>query len=492
MREKRWLLGLCLGLLLLVILWPALGAVFRNHSHIPPLKVIGDVKNVLTLQDPGSLGEMEKLTFQGSKYQAVKLADIITKACPLANAGQLYLAGLDGFTSAIMTADIDDCYIAFTAKNGWEAINLNHPNSSNVKFLTEIVVVSDDSSKSFSFNVIDPETNLVQVTPGQLLTGTLTLYPYVEGKSVVQNGGKEYETQVFTRRRVFKISDLIALQDGDLLLAMGEKGECRLVDDGGYFEVMDNYINYLQPDTRTKLEKVKGVIVHPPAASITDAYYDVLHYLDSGDKTLVIVLNGLTYQQYSYAVANGYGPFLKNTGKAVQACGVYPVENNVGLAALLTGKAPQENGVVTANDHTLQAPSIFAETNKLHKKAVFLDTAQKQLETEIEPVTITDQNADGSADDELFKAALATLEHGCDLMVLRFHGIEDSGQLHGQLAQETMLSISVTDKYLSEIVSRWPGTVIVTGTQRTISGELGGSQENFKSEMMFVPYLRIR
>ncbi len=492
MHKKSWFLGVCLGLLGLVAGVAVMGVTFRSPCHIPPLKVIGDVADVLTLHDTNSLGELEKMTFQGAEYHAVKLSDLITKAELAANADQIYLVGLDGFTSAVKAADIDDCYIAFTSKNGWEAVNLNHPNSSNVKFLTEIVVVSDGGSKYFSFNVIDPDTDLVQITPGQLLTGPLTLYPYAEGKAVVQNGGKDYEAQVFTRRLVFKISDLTPLQDSDTLLVMGKNGECRLVDNSGYFEVKDNYINYLEPDTRTKLEKVKGVIVHPPAASLTDAHYDARHYLESGDHLLVVVLDGLTYQQYSYAAANGYAPFLKNTGKAAQACGVYPLGNNVGLAALLTGKAPQENGVITGQDRELKTPSVFAEVNKLNKRAVFLDAAQKQLDTETEPVSIKDQNAGGSADDELFEMLLDTLEQDYDLLVVRFHGIDDAGQRYGLLARETMQSVSAVDKYLSEIVSRWPGKVIVTGTQGIRSGELAGPQEIFNSEAMFVPYWRLK
>jgi hypothetical protein len=393
-RKKSWVIGMGLVLLGLAAGWAAMGAVARNHRYIPPLKVIGDVAEVLTLQNPDSLGGTEKITFRGNGYQAVKLADIIAKAGPGANAEKLYLIGLDGFTAAIGANDIDDCYLSFTAENGWEAINLAHPNSSNVKLLSEIVVASDGSGGDFTFDIISPETDLVQTTPGRLLAGPLMLYPYAEGDAVVQNGGKDYEVQVFTRRRVFKISDLTPLQDGDRLLVMDEKGENRLADNSGYFEVNDNHINYLEPDTRTRLERVRGVIMRPPAASITDAYYEARHYLENGDRLLLVVLEGLNYHQYSYAVANGYAPFLGKAGKAVQACGVYPPVSNVGLAALLTGKAPPENGIVTAGDHTSRAPSIFAEAIKLNKKAVFLDAGQTRLNTETEPIAVTDENGE--------------------------------------------------------------------------------------------------
>jgi hypothetical protein len=490
LRKKGWYLGVCLVLLGLLAGGAVTGIAFRSPGHIPPLKVTGDVANVLTIQDPDSLGRLEKITSQGTRYRAAKLADIIAKAGPPADAGQIHLVGLDGFAPAIKAADINDCYIAFTSKNGWEAVNPNHPNSSNTKFLTEIVVVAEGGGNGSAFNVINRETDLAQITPGQLLTRPLTLYPYAEGKAVAHKDGKDYEAQVFTRRRVFKISELTPLVEGDLLLVTGEKGEHLLADDSGYFEVKDNYINYLQPDTRTKLERVKGVIVQPPAASITDAYYDGRRYLESGDQVLLVVLDGLTYRQYGHAVANGYAPFLNNAGKAAQACGVYPSESNVALAALLTGKAPEENGVVTAREHTLKEPSIFAEASRLNKKAVFLDVAPVRLNTETEPVILNDENAGGSADDELFAAVLDAMEQGYDLLVLRFHGIEDARERYGPLAPETMQAISVTDEYLSEIVSRWPGKVIVTGAQGAGSGAVSGAQESFNSENMFVPYLR--
>lgn len=492
MHKRGWILGLCLVLLGLLAGGAVMRAAFRPPGHIPPLKVTGDVAEVLTLQDPGSLGKMDNITFQGARYKAVKLADLVAKAGAQVDAGQLYLVGLDGFTSAIKAADTEGCYISFTAKNGWEAINLFHPNSSNAKFLTEIVVVAEGGGNGPAFNMIDRETDLAQITPGRLLTRSLTLYPYAEGKAVAQKDGKDYEVQVFTRRRVFKISELTPLGAGDMLLVTGENGAQLLVDDNGYFEVKDNYINYLQPDTRTRLERVKGVVVRPPAASITDAYYDGRRYLESGEQVLLVVLDGLTYRQYSHAAANGCAPFLQNAGKTAQACGVYPAANNVALAALLTGKAPAENGVAAAEEHTLKAPSIFAEADRLNKKAVFLDAAPIPLDTETEPVIINDQNADGGADDELNEEALAALEQGFDLLTLRFGGIEDAGRRYGPLAPETMQAISATDKYLSEIAGRWPGKVIVAGAQGAGCGGSSGAQESFNSENMFVPYWRMK
>lgn len=490
MFKKEWLAGICLVLLGLAIGWAAMWAVTRSHSYMPPLKVTGDVSNVLTLREMNGAGKPQRITFQGQRYRAVKLADMIAAAAPPGAARQLYLVGLDGFTAAIRAEEIDDCYISFTAKNGWEAVNLAHPNSSDVKLLTEIVVVADGSGKNFTFDLIGPEGDLAQATPGQLLTRSLTLYPYAEGEAAAPSGGKDHETQIFTRRLVFRAGDLTPLQDGEMLLVMGARGECSLVDDSGYFEVRDNHVDYLQPATRTALQNVRGAIVRPPAASIMDAYYEARHYLESGGKVLVVVLDGLTYRQYSAASGNGEAPFLKQAGQPAQACGVYPPESNVSLAALLTGKPPAENGIVAAGDHSLIVPSIFAEADRLQKKAVFLDDASKDdaptlLDTEIQPVFIGDRDLDGSSVDELLEETMAHLEGGVDLVVVRLGGSDESGRSHGAAAGETGNAVGAGDRYLAGIAGRWPGQVIVTGAA-------AGFQESFSGESMFVPYWRLK
>lgn len=311
MNKKTWVLAVCLGLLGFVIGGLTFGAGKQAPGYIPPLKVAGDVANSIKLEDPKGIGKTEEFIFQGKKYRGIKLADLISEAKPVAKPSQLYLVGSDGFTSAIKAEGIEKCYIAFTAKNGWEAINLNHPINSNAKLLKEIVVVSDGSSRDFCFTVINRDTGLISVTPGQLYTRTLTEYPYMEGNASVENGGKTYETSVYTKRRVFQLSDLTPVNDGDMLLVVGANGEHRLVDNSGYFELKDNYINYLQPDARIQVEKVKGVVVNPPIAGITDAYYDARHFLESGERVLVAVLDGLTYSRYTHAAANGHAPFLK-------------------------------------------------------------------------------------------------------------------------------------------------------------------------------------
>lgn len=457
----------------------------QDSGHIPPLKVVGDVAQVVKLKDPGQFGKLHRISHNGQKYRAIKLTDIITAARPVASLGQIYLVGGDGFTSSFSAQGLDKSYIAFSAQNGWEAINLNHPVNSNVKMLKEIVLVAREAPAHWGLTVIGPDKDIARITPGQLYTRAWLEYPYAEGRAEVEKEGKTYASSVYTRRKVFRLADLTPLREGEMMLLMGADGEYRFRENRGYFELRDNYINYLQEEERSQLDQVVGVIIDPPAASIMDVYYDARRNLENGRKVLVMVVPALTYSRYTAALEKGALPFVENIGAAVKASGVYPLEDRVWLAAMITGKAPQENGIVSAGDQELKAPSLFALAQRLKKSALLLQPGAGRLNTEVEPVLVNDQNASGTADDELFAATLGKLEQDHDFIMLCFDGIAGSIEGHGDDCAAAAAAISATDKYLQDIVSKWPGEVIITGSP-------GNAAPGFSCDSMFVPYLYLK
>ncbi len=265
MDKRAWLLGIGMGLLGLALGGLAVGAFMMQPGYIPPLKVVGDVEHSLTLKNINQAGHPEKITFQATRYRAVRLAEVINAAAPVGKATELYLIGDDGFTSAIDAGEIADCYLSYTASNGWEAVNLDHPVNSNVKSLREIVVVSDGSDGNFGLSVTSPTVVLVRVTPGQMLTHNLLEYFFHEGDASVQNTGQTYDSSVYTLRQVFRLSDLTPVNEGDQILVVDGNGGSQLLDNDGYFEVKDNRIDYLLPDDQTTVEDVRRVIIDPAA-----------------------------------------------------------------------------------------------------------------------------------------------------------------------------------------------------------------------------------
>lgn len=486
MNRRNWLLAIGLCLLGFVIGGLVFGIYRQTPGYIPPLKVVGDVALVVKLEDPKQMSKLHDVSYDGHKYRAIKLMDIIETAQPIASPEQIYLVGSDGFTSALSAQGLDESYITFTAKNGWEAINLNHPVNSNVKMLQEIVVVSDGSSPNFGLTFINPDNDLITITPGQLYIRTVLNYPYAEGKASVENGGKTYTSSVYTRRKVFKLADLVPSMKGDRMLVIGAGGEHRFLEPRGYLELKDNYINYLQPEEHCQIDKLQGVIIDPPTASIMDAYYDARHFLENGEKVLLVVLDGFTYSQYTGAIENGHAPFLKRMAPAVKATGVYPQESKVWMAAILSGVDPKENGVVTEKDQDLKVPSLFATAGQLKKQALLLHSGPRMLNTEVEALLLNHQNTDGSADDELYTMVVDKLELSYDLLVIRFQSIAFNRERHGNEAEPTLAAITANDKYLEEIAARWPGRVIIIGSP----GER--LERNFTCTSVFVPYLRLK
>lgn len=454
-------------------------------NYIPPLKVIGDVTSVETFKDISRIGKLEDITCQGKKYRAVRLADAIKRAGPAGKTIRLHLVGNDGFMSSIKADDIDDCYISYTSGNGWEALNLKHPVNTNAKDLGRIVVESDGKQGEHGLSVIDSSSDILSTTPGKLYAGMFTEYPYFEGKASVQHDGKTYESEVYTRRSVFKLENLIPLHEAKQFLVFGEKGGYRLEDREGFFELKGSYIDYIRPDTRDKVEKVRGIITGPSSAGIMDTYFDAQHYLESGSKVMVAVLDGFTYNLYEYSVKNGYAPFLAGSRKAVKSSGVYPVKDNTGFAAMITGKPPEENGIIEATEQILKVPSIFAEAKRLQRRTAFLESGQPLLNTEVQPVIPSDENQNGSTDDEMFNKADSSIEEGCDFIVLYFRSIGSRREKYGEFAPQTLQKVTVVDGYLAKLEKEWPGKVIVTGAQ----GNPDKQENDFTCDRMFVPYL---
>lgn len=493
MNSKAWFLALCFGLLGLLLggaaskTWDgAFG--LEATQYIPPLKVVGDVANIVTLQNPKELGKLAEITFQGTKYQAGKLADLIAQAKPEGKASQVYLVGSDGFIAAIGAGNMADCYISFTAQNGWEAVNLKHPVNSNVKAVQEIVVIADGSARNWGFRVISAKGNLVQTTPGQLEVQSLKERLFLEGQAEIQHDGQYYESRIYTRQKTFQLADLTPVNKGDIVLVLGAKGQ-NLLASQGYFEVKDNLINYWQPEERSVLENVKGVVVNPPAVSLMDTYFNALHYLQNGQKVLLVVVDGFTYQQYSTALASGSAPFLQKIGLAQQALGVYPPQTRSGFAAILTGQTPAENGVATAESGDLKVPSLFEAAQKLNKRTLLLEPVQNLLNVKVQSVVGKDQNADGSADDEVSALALADLDKGYDLIVIRFHAIADCTEQYGGEAQKTQEAVRQTDKLIAALAANWKGRIILTADQAVGSGDTGPM---ISYANMFVPYQLVK
>lgn len=458
------------------------------QGFVPAFEVTGDVEQSLILK---SLEEFPDsgLELEGKTEKAARLIDIVSKAMPAAESYNILLIGDDGLTAEVEGISISDCHITFSEDNAWEAINPRHPVSSNIKRIKEIVVVAAAESASLGLNIISSADNLEFITPGGLYKRPMLDFPMYEGRSTIEHDGGENWTSIYTRRKMMAIMDISCLSGVDSPMAVAWDGSQRLIKNDGFLELRGNRIDYVFPNLKDRIEDLVGIIIDPPVASNMDTYHDAAHFLGRGEDVLVVILDGFGYHQYVKAVEEGYAPFLGSIAPAKKAFSVYTPVTNAGLAAILTGVPPSENGVHTRKEMDVLVPSIFEHANKLGKSSVMVEGNIKILNLEIDPILNIDKNSNGSTDDDIRDKAIEVVDSGCNLMVVHFHGIDDSGHSYGDLSAQTLERIRTTDGYVKDLVSRWSGKVIITADHGMHSTLEGGSHGEFRYEDMIVPYI---
>ncbi|NLZ93977.1 MAG: hypothetical protein GX922_08240, partial [Firmicutes bacterium] len=456
-------------------------------GYVPALQINGDISNPFTLENEAEFSSVD-FEYKGKKMRGIPLASIIQNAEPVTEENEILLIGEDGLSALIDGANLEGCHILLS-QNGWEAINLLHPVSSNIKKLKEIVIIAFQAPLNFGVNIVSQTENLAHFTPGQLYKMTGVQVPYFEGTSTVTNDDGQNSVSIFTRRQLYPLRDLADLSEAAQYIVMGSKGETLYTAEPGFLQVNKNSLNYLSLDRENEIENVRGIMIAPPSRSITDLYHDALHYLQQDEKVMLLYLDGFGYHQYEHAKEHGYIPFLATLPKAEKALSVYQPVTNAGFAAMITGTTPEENGVYSRDQMDLKTPSIFAMAKQLGKKSVLIEGHIKILNTEIEPVLNIDINADGKNEDEIYSTGLQYVsESDYDLLMVHFHSIDDAGHSNGDLHDSTMQQLKVVDGYVRDLVGAWNGKVIILADHGMHSTADGGSHGEFRYEDLIVPY----
>lgn len=457
-------------------------------TYTPVFKIIGDVANPLSINSyPEAIST--KLQHKGMALSAIPLILLLEDSQPASDFYDIYIKGSDGLMAMVHSSTIEESYIAFSEENGWEAIQLKHPISSNIKHIQEIIIKVEGESWDTGFNIISSEENLASYSIGELLTNGHTLQYYSEGTSRVADENKGYETTVYTTRRILELSRLYQHSASDGILVIGSKGEETFFSDEGYLQLMDNSITYSTISRAKRIDNVKGLVINPTIGRTTDAYYDSLHYLEQGNKVMLLFLDGFGYHQYQLAKTEGYAPFISSLPEASKVMTVYQPVTNAGFAAMITGKTPEENGVYSRQQKDMLMESIFGKATALGKKSALVEGNIKILNTETEPILNLDSDNSGTTDEEVFSAAMALIQVDYDFMLVHFHGIDDRGHSYGDTDTRTLNQIQQVDEYVRQLSRLWDGKIIIISDHGMHETDEGGSHGTLRYQDMFVPYI---
>lgn len=244
-------------------------------------------------------------------------------------------------------------------------------------------------------------------------------------------------------------------------------------------------------------ERLYGVIADPPELTLMDVYPSVSELLDNGEKVLVIYIDGLGWDIFQAALADGDAPCLSALS-CRKAASMYPTITPVNYAAMVTGAPPAVNGVSARGIHSIACPTIFDYAADLGL-ASFVSEGDTQIlalpsaDMELSP----DLNGSGTGDDEIFDCAMEALED-YPLVFVHFHSVDDAEHQYGPGAPEARQALKDVDSWCGELISAWDGRVIVTadhgqhendGSGDAAYADRSGTHGDFAVSDIFVPFM---
>lgn len=312
------------------------------------------------------------------------------------------------------------------------------------------------------------------------------------------NSSKEIQgINIFNKDKNF-ITDYIPKGKIELSEFLDEtvKGNISVITENGSVNIVsaNTYLNkdrnsVIAIDNSREIKEVKGIYISENEYSIGDAYHEAKEYLDKGEKVMVVLLDGFSFDQYKKLDKENAIPFFRKYFQN-EAISVYKPVTNAGFAAMITGETPNINGIYNRDYREMEVESIFGYAEKIDKKSILLEADIKILNTEIEPVLHLDDNKDGDIDDEIFQTALEISRDNYDFVFIHFHGIDDRGHSYGPDSPNTMNYIKKIDGYMEEISNVWKDTIILTADHGMRETDEGGNHGICRYEDMLVPYFK--
>ena len=266
------------------------------------------------------------------------------------------------------------------------------------------------------------------------------------------------------------------------------EGECLVYTEKGDVFRADDY--------KVK-EPLTGVIVNPPERTVMDVAARAEEWLDAGERVMIIYIDGLGWQAFERAAAEGAVPNLEKLSSEMCAS-VYPTITPVNYAAMVTGRPPAENGVTKRGIHAIDGDTVFTYAKSLGLASYVSEgdiqiLALPDAELELSP----DLNGSGTGDDEIFSCAMEHM-NSCDLLFVHFHSVDDASHEYSPVSDEARDALVTVDGWCGELLTAWDGRVIITsdhgqhvqdGTGDAAYADRKGTHGDFAVSDILVPYL---
>lgn len=460
-----------------------------NHVTIGDLMINGDCQISGNITDLLAEHEFIQIDYHDESIPAISTATLISLTEPKYEAFDLFLKASDGFMIKLDGSSLSDTYLGYSSQARWAYISEKHPVNSQIKHITELIVVKKEGTPQYDFgvNIVTP-TSTTNYSVGELLLQNYQSYLKLDGISSMGSSDEHTEVAVMKQKKLIPVQNLIE-EPIDSVLVMTALGDYIYNYRTGYLDIVEGAVNYYVPEDNLLVLDIEGVMINPPSHTVMDTYDDSLYYLEKGQDVLIIFVDGFSYSQYQYLLDHNSDLFIANLPNVVRANTVFKPVTNAGFAAMISGTPPSENGVLDRSYRELLVPTLFDQATNLGLKSALVEGDISILNIATDISLNFDLNGDGFNEDEIYADALTKLAEKNNLLMVHFHSLDDFGHDYGRFNDEIWGRLAVIDEYIQDLAGRWSGKVILVADHGMHSTEDGGSHGEFRHEDLYIPYV---
>ncbi len=311
---------------------------------------------------------------------------------------------------------------------------------------------------------------------------------YGNGNQDTLNLEDIFDKEAYSKEKSVSIQKILDIPSNQLLAVYTKEGEIIHTDTSRCIIHKNRQVTV----NGKKINDIIGLLVDPPTASVMDTAKLAEKYLKENKSTLIIFLDGFSWNNYEKAKKDGLIPNISQFENIQKATSVYPPITPVGYASMVSGETPFVNGIKDRRVHILNCDTIFDKAKTMGKKSCVIEGDGLAIELNTEVFLNPDSNEDGLSDDEAHDCAIKKLEDKYDLMLIHLHGIDDTSHSYGPESIETYIRIAEIDKMVADFLKLWEGNVIIVADHGMHSvSEKGrkGNHGNFCAEDLFIPLI---
>lgn len=435
------------------------------------LIVDGDVENGLIQVDLSGI-KQERYSYEEDgttvRTKGWNLSKVIEDVVFLEQDSFLMITGAEDGVSAVVEGRITGTiYLYYDEEGILSAKSIDYPPVCSIKNISEITIIAKEITNS-GYKILS-ENNTEYISRGN---AKLKIYDKIAENTLGANTASKYTLKVdntvssFTayEENVVYFSNFDIETNGDLKRLSWLPGGLAI----------DNIFVYGFAVGTSRL--------------IYDAYGEMKTSLDGGQKVMLILTDGFSYEQAKHF--SDSLDLLKPANLEL-SLSTHLAISPVALASIVTGETPYDNGVHFNEGEsrailTPNVPDIFSYATNLGKSVSYLEGKSNLIITSVSPSLAL-------SDAIIYENAKNAISSGNDLIFVHFHEIDDVNHEYGPLSNQALTKISYTEGYIEYLISQFAGKVIIvsdhgSSTMYDENNIAYGEHGVFNNLDMFVPY----